>query len=135
MVNYIAVLVASIVLFLIRMLWYSPLLFGNLWMKSSGFSKKDIDKTKKKGMGKTMLIVFITTVVMVYVLSYLLDILNYNDSISGAIIGFIVWLGFLATTGLGRVLWEGKTFSFFLINALHELVSLIVIGAILGAWG
>lgn len=135
MVNYIAIIVASIVSFVIGMLWYSPLLFGNLWMKSAGLSKEKIGKAKKKGMGKTILIAFLTTVIMVYVLGYLLNILNYNDAISGAIIGFLVWLGFLATTGLGRVLWEGKSFSFYLINTLHELVSLVVIGAILGAWG
>ena len=135
MVNYIAIIVASIVSFVIGMLWYSPLLFGNLWMKSAGLSKDKIGKAKKKGMGKTILIAFLTTVIMVYVLGYLLNILNYNDAISGAIIGFLVWLGFLATTGLGRVLWEGKSFSFYLINTLHELVSLVVIGAILGAWG
>ena len=134
MVNYIAIVVASIVSFLIGMLWYSPLLFGNLMMKYAGFSKKDMESKKKKGMGKSMLITFITILVMAYVLDYLLDILKYNDAISGAIIGFLVWLGFLATTRLGTVLWEGKPFLFFLIHTLYELISLVVIGAILGAW-
>ncbi len=135
MVNYIAVIVASIVSFVIGMLWYSPFLFGNLLMKASGINKKDIEKSKKKGMGKKLLIAFITTIIMVYVLAYLLDILNYNDAVSGGLVGFLIWLGFMATIGLGRILWEGKTFSFYLINTLHELVSLVVIGAILGAWG
>lgn len=103
-VNYVAVLVASVVSFVIGMLLYSPLLFGNLWMKASGINKKDIEKSKKKGMGKTMIIAFITTLVMVYVLGYLMDILKYNDAVSGAVVGFLIWLGFLATTGLGRVL-------------------------------
>ena len=48
-VNYVAVVGAAVVSFIIGMLWYSPLLFGNAWMKAGGFSKKDINKAKKKG--------------------------------------------------------------------------------------
>ena len=47
-VNYLAVLVAAIVSMVIGGLWYSPLLFGNVWMKLSGITQKDVEKAKKK---------------------------------------------------------------------------------------
>ena len=132
--NYLAVLVASVVSYIIGWLWYSPMLFGNLWMKTMGIKKQDIDKSKKKGMGKMMLISFITTLITAFVLSYFLNLLNVNDVVGGVVIGFLAWLGFLATTDLGIVLWEGKSFSLYLIKTLQELVSLIIMGAILGVW-
>ena len=133
-VNYLAILVVSIVSFIIGMLWYSPLLFGNVWVKLMGFNEEDIKKAKEKGMAKNMIVVFISVLVMTYVLAYLIDLLAYSDAGSGAILGFIIWLGFLATSMLGSVLWEGKPAALYLINTSHYLVVLVVSGAILGVW-
>jgi len=133
-VNYLAVLVASVVGFVIGMLWYSPLLFGKMWVKLMGFSNKDMKKAKEKGMGKTMLVMFVSILVMSYVLSYFLGALNVSDAIGGAFVGFMAWIGFLATSMLGNVLWGGKPFSLYLIDVLHYLVVIVVMGAILGVW-
>ena len=134
MVNYIAIVVASIISFLFGMLWYSPLLFGNVWIKLMGFNKKDMEKAKKKGMGKTLLLSFISTLVTAYVLSYFLVVLRYSSAVDGALFGFMIWLGFLATTMLGGVLWEGKSYSLYFLNITYHLANLIIMGAILGAW-
>jgi hypothetical protein len=53
-INYLAVLVAALVSMVIGGLWYSPLLFGNIWMKLSGITQKDVEKAKKQGMMKSM---------------------------------------------------------------------------------
>lgn len=130
--SYLAVLVASVVAFVIGFLWYSPLLFGRIWIKLMGFSKNEIRKAKNKNMTLVMILGFLSTVVMAYFLNYLINSLGYTDAVSGGLIGFIVWLGFLATTMLGSVLWEGKPFSLYLINTTHHLVNYVVMGAILG---
>ncbi len=41
-INYWAVLVAAVVSMVIGALWYSPVLFGKLWMKYSGLSDKKL---------------------------------------------------------------------------------------------
>ena len=46
--NIAAIFVATIVAFVIGGLWYSPILFGNAWMKHQGYTQKDKEKTKKK---------------------------------------------------------------------------------------
>ena len=71
---------------------------------------------------------------MAYVLDYLISILSYNTAGAGAVLGLWVWLGFLATSMLGSVLWDGKPFALYLINVAHYLVVLVVMGAILGVW-
>lgn len=131
MINYLAVLIAAIVFMIIGSLWYSPLLFGKLWMKLSGLSKKDIDKAKKKGMGKIYLAAFIGSIITALVLEYLIDILGYNDFITGAFSGLIIWI-FIAVVMLNGVLWEGKSVALYLINILYQFVALILTGGILG---
>ncbi|MEK6935014.1 MAG: DUF1761 domain-containing protein [Nanoarchaeota archaeon] len=132
-VNLLAVLVAGIAYFIIGGLWYS-LLFGKVWMNLMGFTKKDIEKAKQGGMAKKYVINFISALVPGYMLAYILDFLKVSTVGNGVMIGVMVWLGFIATTTLGVVLWEGKPFKLYLLNNGYHLVSLVVMGAILGAW-
>ena len=37
-INYLAVVVAAIAWFVVGSLWYSPLLFGKMWMELSGIT-------------------------------------------------------------------------------------------------
>ena len=53
---------------------------------------------------------------------------------TGAITGFWIWLGFLATTMINVVLWENKPFTLYLLQAAHYLVGLALMGGILAVW-
>ncbi len=127
--NYIAVLVAAIVAYAIGALWYSPVLFGKIWMQ---LSKVKMKKNQNKGL--MYFLGFLTTLITAYVLAMFLGMLNVVDITGGLTIAFWVWLGFLATTMLGGVLWENKPVKLYILNAAHSLVSLLVMGAILGVW-
>jgi len=70
-------LVAAIAGMLIGAFWYSPLLFGKLWMRLSGLTEKQLNEAKKKGMGKLYFIAFIGILVMSYVLAHFVD---YTES-------------------------------------------------------
>ena len=131
MVNYVSILIASVLSFVVGMLWYSSALFGNKWAKLAGVS---MDKAKKKGVGKSMLLGFISTLVLAYVFQYLMGMLNYTGASAGAVLGFWLWLGFLATSLIGGVLWEGKPWGLYFLNSAYWLVNLLVIGVALGRW-
>lgn len=133
-VNLVAVLVAAVASMIIGMLWYSPLLFGNIWMKLSGMSKSDMAKKKKKGMGGTMAVAFIAQLVTGYVLAIFVAFTGSTTASTGAITGFWLWLGFVGTVTLGSVLWESKPVKLYVLNNAHNLLSLAVMGAIIGAW-
>ena len=47
-INYLAVVVSSAAAFVIGGLWYSPLLFAKLWVKSHGFSAEQVAAMQKK---------------------------------------------------------------------------------------
>ena len=133
-VNYLAVVVVTVVSFLIGMIWYM-FLFGKVWQKEMGFSDKDMKKAKEKGMALPMILNLIGTLAMVFVSALFVGWLNLSGFSEGATLGFWIWLGFFAaTTLLGDVLWEMKSWKLFFINALYWLVNLVVVAGILAVW-
>jgi hypothetical protein len=132
-VNYLAILVASIVSMAIGFLWYGPL-FGKLWMSWMNLNKKKIDESKQKGMAKYYVAAFIGTFVTNLVLAGTLTYIGARDVLDGVALAFWLWLGFIATTTLSSVLWEGKPVKLYLLNNAHNLVSIIVAAIILVLW-
>ena len=127
-VNLLGVFLAAIASIIIGAFWYSPMGFGKAWMKLSGMTEKDMKKGKQKGMAKSYFIQFIGSLVIAYVLAIFVSSL----SIQGAMqTGFWIWFGFIAATSLGVVLWEGKSWGLYLINAVYNLVSIEVMSLIL----
>lgn len=126
-----SIIIASVLSFVVGMLWYSPALFGKTWAKLAGVS---MSKAKQKGMGQSMLIGFISTLVLAYVFQGLMGMLSYTGAAMGATLGFWLWLGFLAPSLIGGVLWEGKPWGLYFLNSAYWLVNLLVIGAALGRW-
>jgi len=134
-VNYLAIIVATFASFVIGFLWFGPL-FGKVWAKEMGFGKKEMNAAKKKGMGKIMLVNFVGTLVTAYVLAVLIGMLGVSTLIDGVKLGFWIWLGFFAAaTLLNGMLWEGKSFKLYIINAAFWLVSIKVMASIIAVWG
>lgn len=130
MVNFLAVLVAAIVSMGIGALWYN-VLFGKLMAKLSGKTPED---TEKKATWVVYVLDFISLFVTAYVLGIFLDYVNVYNVLVSMFVGFIAWLGFIATNTLGGVLWEKKPWSVYLLKNAHHLITFIVIGLILGLW-
>ena len=133
-INNIAVVAAAVVSMVIGAAWYSPLLFGKLWMKLSWMTEKQLAEAKKKGMAKSYAIAFLAVLVMSYVLAHFVDYLGATTVMAGVEAGFWLWLGFVATVLINGVLWEGKPFKLYLLNIAHYLIALLVMGAILAVW-
>jgi len=132
-INYLTVLAAAVVSMVIGFLWYGPI-FGKAWMQLMKIDKKKMDEAKKKGMAKSYAVMFISALIMNYVLAHFVKYLGSKTFMDGMQAGFWLWLGFIATVQIGIVLWEGKPVKLYLINAAHYLVALMVTGGILAIW-
>ncbi len=132
-VNYLAVLVAALASMVIGFLWYSPVLFGKPWTKLMGWSEKQM-KEKSSQMGPAYLIMLVSSLVMAYVLAHLVSYLGVKVWQDALMLAFWTWLGFIATTGLSSVLWEGKPVKLYLINVGYSLADLIAMAMILTYW-
>jgi hypothetical protein len=134
-VNIVAVIVAGIVSMVTGLIWYGPL-FGKKWMALHGKTMKDFE-AMKGDMPKMYAQGFVLALVTAYVLAWNMGayaMIGPVTMIDGAIAGFFVWLGFVATTQYGGVLWEGMRKKVFLLNTLYSLVNLLIIGALLASW-
>ena len=132
--NYWAVLVSAVASMVIGALWYSPILFGNIWMNLMKIDPKNIDKMKDKGMGKYYFTAFNGSLIMSFVLAVLVDYAGAVTVSDALMLGFLIWLGFSETVLLNSVLWEGKPVKVYLINIFQLLVSLLIMSTILTLW-
>ena len=131
-VNYLAVLVAAIAAYVVGFLWYGPV-FGKKWIVLMGFTEKAMEKAKQKSMIGAYLGTFLSMLVMAYVLAIFIGFMGYYPT-AGIQVCVVTWLGFIATTMLGKVFWENKSWFLYILDAGHYLVTLVMMGAILGAW-
>ena len=134
--NYVAMLAVVIVSMALGAVWYSPLLFGKIWMKHMGLhekNKEEMEKMKKEA-GPAYAGTIITSFVMAYVMSHFVDYLQITTAMAGAITGFWLWIGFVATASLSGYLFEKKHLALYLINNGFNLVNMTLAGAILAVW-
>lgn len=127
-VNYTAVVVAAVASFVVGWLWYGPL-FGKTWMKLTGKTSMG----NKDEMPQSMAIMFVGTLVTAWVLSAFLQLTGSTTLQAALPVALWAWLGFQAPEALGVVLWEGKSWNLFFLNAAEKLVSLLVIAAVLSS--
>lgn len=132
-INYLAVLVASIVNMVVGFLWYGPL-FGKVWMPLAGHTPESIEQGKRKGMGPTYIIALVGAFLMAYVFAHVLGTYQAETLSAGFQGAFWMWLGFIAVVELGKVLWYGKTWKLWCIESGYWLVVLLINSAILVSW-
>jgi hypothetical protein len=129
-INYLAVFVAALSTFLIGGLWYSPILFGNSWMKANGFTEEDVQGTN---MVKVFGFSFLFSLLMAFNLAMFLADKGTTAS-WGATAGFLAGFGWV---GLGIAiiaLFERRSWKYILINGGYMTAAFVVMGLILGAW-
>ena len=104
--NYMAILVATVVQFVIGAVWYTPL-FGKLWGRIHGFDKLSAaeQKAAQKQMMPLLLVQFGLTIVTSFVLYLLLAGMPAGWNPYG--FALFIWLGFVMPAQVSAVLFGG----------------------------
>ena len=127
--NYLAVLVAAVAVYILRTLWYSPAFLGKLWMAASGLTE---EKTKEGNPGLIFGASFVLELVAAFVLAMFIG--TEATFSLGLQTGFLAGL-FWVSTALGVVyLFERRSLRLWLLNAGYLTLAFTVMGGILGAW-
>ena len=137
-VNWLAILVAGIVIFILGGLWYSPILFAKKWI---ALQNKTEEQMRAEAAGANMPLMyasaFITGLIiawaMALVFAHIANDMEMNAA-HGALLGFILWLGFAASTSYATALFSGKPRQLWLIDTAYNLVSFVLAGIILAVW-
>lgn len=81
-------------------------------------------------MAPLFIATFLASMLMSYVLGSLMLVLGVKDAMLGLQLGFLVWLGFVATTSLVNALYANKSLKLYLIDTSYHLVVLMAMGFI-----
>jgi len=127
--NWLAILVAAVSAFILGGLWYSPLMFVKRWMKETGITEED---TKNTNMLKVFGLSFIPSLLASFFLAMFIG--AKAGAGFGAMAGFMAGLGWVFTFMGISYLFEGRTLAHFLINSVYSIVSLTIMGLIIGLW-
>lgn len=133
-VNIIAIIGGGIASMIIGFVWYGPL-FGKYWANLQGWSEADMKAKQSKSMGKSYAIMFVGALVLSAVLGMFAKTIGALTIADGALVGVTAWLGFALPLLLSPVLWEGKSYRLYALNAGYNLVQFVAIGLIVTLWG
>lgn len=129
-INWLAVVAAALSTFVIGGLWYSPLLFGKVWMRANNFSEDDLKR------GSAPVIFGLAALFSLIMAANLAAFLNFDGVTLGFALGAALAAG-LGWAGLGLAivaLFERRSWAYIGINAGYLTVAFLVMGLIIGLW-
>lgn len=136
---FIAVVAAAIVSFVIGGIWYTRPVFGTAWMAALGKTEADREAMRKqapKGFAAGLIGAIIASLILGTFLQYgrQANVGLPTGVVGGLVVGFLVWFGFLMTTGVSGAIFESRPGKLVGINQGFQFVLYLVMGAVLAIW-
>jgi len=134
--NWLAILVAFIVLFAAGAIWFGPKTFFPIWWKAMGRKADDTPG------GSNMAVVYISTAVANFVqvvsLASVIYFVRLSDPTftwwNGLLTGLLLGIGFAAMSSLSHRLFAGQGFKVWIIEVASDVLNLTLAGLVLGLW-
>jgi hypothetical protein len=131
--NFVAVLCAAIAAWVVGAIWYTVL--GSRWKAALGWIEAEIERRgKAKPPIGPMIISFIAELLMAFLLAELIAHFGAIAMKTGAMVGALCWLAFVATTITVDNANSERKSALTIIDSGHWLAVLSIQGAIIGAF-
>jgi len=130
-INYLAVVVSALAVFILGALWYGPL-FGKAWLASQSASQEEL--MASGSMSKTFALSLAAYAVMAATVAMFIFLRNPPDLSRGLWLAAVLCVGIALPGTLTSVLYSANRFRVFWINAGYQLASFLLIGSILTLW-
>ena len=134
-VSLLGVVLAMVSSMVVGAVWYAKPVFGARWMKLDGLSDKDVASGGAKAMGMTVVVSLITAYVLAYFSFVLADFYGISFMSAALKTAFMAWIGFTAARMITHDAFEQRNPKLTTMNIAHELVTLLVMAAVLGLVG
>jgi hypothetical protein len=135
-INYLAVFIAGLAAFGFGAVFYITL--SRPWMNAMGWSSEQQAAMKQGGMNTgtaPFVVSIVANLVMAWVLAGIIGHMGAITVRSGLISGAFVWFGFVITTMSVNYAFGGRKARLTVIDGAHWLGVLLVMGAVIGAFG
>jgi hypothetical protein len=135
-INWVAVLIATLVSFVSGFIWFGPKTFYPIWWKALGKSPN-----AEPGSQQNMVVVFGSIIVALFVQSLVFSIvlgwygakIGDLNAASGALAGLIVGVGIVAASPLSHRLMGQHGFKVWILEAGNDVLNYVLMGLVLGA--
>ena len=131
--SLLAIVVATFSTFALGALWYSPFLFGRLWVKAHGYTPEQL-VAMRAGAARAYGVALLCYAATAIALALLLDRLGVTSALTAVRLGALCWAGFAATVGLTAHMFTGKRLTTYLIDAAYQLVYMVGMSLLLTLW-
>jgi len=125
-INHRAVVVTGFVAFAASLCWYSPILFGGIWMR--------LRTSGAEAPGWTMLLAPLRELIVAYVLAQLLVRLAITSWRGAASLALGLWFAFHAVGMAGAVIWDHMPWPLGAVHAGDWLMKMLLMAIMLRAW-
>lgn len=137
-INWLAVLVSSVIFFAIEGIWFGQKTFYPAWQRAMGRNPDDINGSELP-MGTLFGSTFVASLAQVFTLAVVIELAMKADPTfglgHGLLTGFLVALGMGAASSLShRLFAEKKAFTVWIIEVSADVLALTIAGAILTLW-
>lgn len=135
-INWLAVLACVVASMIIGSVWFNPKTFFPAWWKAIGKSDSNVPGGSSMGMGLVWGLIVFSSFVQAVFMSLMVNAMGSmtggTSLASGALAGFLLWLGFVAPSSLTNKLFADRLKA-WVLEAGNHLVTFVVMGAIVGA--
>jgi hypothetical protein len=126
--NWWAILVATLVAFVLGGLWYGPL-FGKAWLRAVGKTEDELEPS-----ATPFIVSFFAALLTSIVLAALIQTMSIATIAGGLMLGAIAGVGFIAAAMASDTAFCGWGLPLFLIQSGYRVLYSIIMGGILAAW-
>jgi Protein of unknown function (DUF1761) len=134
-INIWAVLLATLSSLLVGALWYSKALFGRRWMDLARVDESRIQSSAIGAYILTIFASFLTAAVLAGSVAIAQEFYGGSFFLNSLVTALILWIGFTAARVLSHDAFERRPAALTTLNLGHELVTILVMAAIIGAFG
>ena len=134
-VNMWAVILATLSTMAVGSVWYTPRVFGTFWMAQAKVTRDD---TASRGITPILLTVavsFLTAWVLAGATTIAHDFYQGTYLVDALVTAVVLWAGFTAARIVTHDAFEGRPARLTALNVAHELVTVLVMGLIIGLIG
>ena len=128
-IDWLGVLIAVVVAQVLGFLWYGPL-FGKRWMAAVGKTREEI---QADGPGAAIAVSIVASILHAVGIAIILAMSDTPDLVSGVKIGLLASVGFAAAAAVTNSMFEGRPPILLSLYAGYLVLSITVMGAIIGA--
>jgi len=134
-INWLAVILAAISNFVVAAVWYSPPLFMRPWLADTGVSHEKFASGFGKSLGVSVVTAFLLAFTIAYVAGLGREVYGGGTFTAAMFSALGLWLGIAFAVALAANVFEGRPVRLTVVQAGGTLVTMAVMGLIIGLLG